>query len=165
MGLICLVTLSAAGCAPRSIDLNDKSEYTHIRAFDGHLNPVDGLVHVDVYVLDHRPVGDFDRSITQNIIEVTSAAGTRRHRRPEPFTAGWCEIVDLDGDGWREFAFINLVTARVVSFREGPFVFQTDRDQLRATVPIRLLDKNNDGRRPLARRPQMRHVSRHRQRR
>jgi hypothetical protein len=60
--------------------------------------------------------------------------------------AGWCEIVDLDGDGWREFVFINLLTARVVSLRQGSFVFRSGRDQLSGHVPIRLFDKDDDGR-------------------
>ena len=142
---VCALLVSG-GCQ-RSIDLNNIREYTHIRSFDGHLNPEDGLVHAEIYVLDRRSVGMFDDFLEQNIVEVTTAKGTSRYQWPDDFGAGWSEVVDLDGDGWREFVFISGLRARVLSFRSGSFMFRSREDVLMASSQsIRLLDVNGDGR-------------------
>jgi hypothetical protein len=134
----------SACCPAQRVDENDKSEYIHIRSFDGILNPVDGRVHAEVYALDRRPTSGTDDPQTQNLIELVTASGTFRYRWPDQFVGGWCEVVDLDGDGWREFAFVGLTRARVVSFRQGAFQFRSREDVLIAHEPIRLIDSNGD---------------------
>jgi hypothetical protein len=149
-GLLVCVLIGAACDSSDSDDEWQRVDLqTHIRSFDGELNPTDGPVHVDVYVVgrsrmarrsDPEPQG-------QNTIELTGRTGQQRFQWPtRTFAGGWCEIVDLDGDGAREFVFIDGSSARVVSYQGGAFQFRESKDALTAKQPIRLLDFDRDGR-------------------
>ena len=74
---------------------------THIKGFDGALNPVDGLVHVDIYILVGATSDRMDAPSEQNLIEVVTPKETMRFRWPDQFGAGWAEVIDLDADGFR----------------------------------------------------------------
>ena len=138
--MVALVLLPL-GCA-RTIDLNDTREYTRVLTYDGRLNPVDGAVHAEVFVLDRRPSTDFDDPVFSNIIEVTSAVGVARFTFPqaEPLGAGVAELVDLDGDGWLEFALARGSELRVVSYASGTFNYRSDKDKLFGRARIRFID-------------------------
>lgn len=139
--LVAATLLGISSCGARSVDLNDTREYTLVRSFDGRLNPVDGPIHAEVFVLDRRPYGNFDDPIRSNIIEVSSEKGTARFMFPsnEPLGAGVVEIADLDNDGWMEFVFIKGTHVRVVSYGNGNFSYRSDRDVLFGRDSIRFL--------------------------
>lgn len=119
---------------------------TQIKSFDGELNPDDGLVHADVYILVAPPSDRMDSPIEQNLIEVVTPRETMRFHWPDQFGAGWSEIVDLDSDGFREFVFVSGTVARVVSFRKGIFTFRPREDEFVGQHQIRMVDSDGDGR-------------------
>lgn len=151
--LVVVVLSVMVGCGlgytlwfPSQIDLNDAKEWTPVRTFDGTLNPADGIVHVEVYVVDSLVDGPISDPTYQNIIELTTSMGTARFRwaSSKDFAAGWCEIADLDGDGWAEFVFLRGGVARVVAYRDAVFTFRARQDELLASHRVRLLDVNAD---------------------
>ena len=149
--LVCVLIGAACDSSDSDNEWERVDLQTHIRSFDGELNPTDGPVHVDVYVLDldrRKGIRDSESEPQgQNTIELTSRKGLQRFNWPmRHFAGGWCEIVDLDGDGAREFVFIDGSSARVVSYQAGAFQFRESKDALTAKQPIRLLDFDRDGR-------------------
>ena len=140
-----IASLVGSACR-RTIDVNDKRQYTHIKAFDGRLSSVVGLVHANVYVLSARGDDPMDDNIKQNRIELSSETATASEFRwPDNFGAGWCEIVDLDKDGLKEFVFVDRTVVRVVSFRDGKFVYRPMADEFIGQFPVRMIDWDGDG--------------------
>ena len=145
LALSLLTLTSVAGCE-HPVDVNDKKQYTHVLSFDGRLNSVDGPTHADVYVLSARTADPMDAPIEQNLIELLTVKGTSTFRWPDKFGAGWCEVVDLDSDGSREFVFVSGTVVRVVSFRDGAFRFRPSEDEFFGQHQIRMIDTDADGR-------------------
>jgi len=143
VGYLILMT-SIYGCH-RPVDVNDKKNYTHVKGFDGQLNVVDGLVHADVYVLASPSDDPMDAPISQNLIELRTSKETKSFRWPDKFGAGWCEVLDLDGDGFREFVFVDQTVARVVAFRDGAFLFRPGEDEFIGQHQIRMTDSDGNG--------------------
>jgi hypothetical protein len=111
-------------------NLNDPNEWMLIKRFYGTIDPHDGEVTAKVYVI-HRLSGvkGDGYTVLQNKIEVTRGEKTDVFKWPDnrDFAAGDCEIVDLDGDGIREFV---LGGSRVVSYSQGRFRFTPELDEL-----------------------------------
>jgi len=69
----------------------------------------------------------------QNKIEIRTSEGSFRFLWPDngTFVAGWCEILDVDGDGDKEFLmYAGTGSVRVVSFARHEFQFRPGFDDL-----------------------------------
>ena len=82
------------------IDLNSSDPWVRVKVFSGDLNPQDRDVTVTVSVVSHRSDGLDQRDAFRTKIEIASAGGVRTFLWSQDYAGSWCEIVDLDRDGY-----------------------------------------------------------------
>jgi hypothetical protein len=135
---------------PPQLSLENQANWVLIRSFRGVLDPSEGIVTANVYVISYPSTGLDPHEVFQNRIDVMSSRGTATFSWPtiKEYAAGWCEIVDVDGDTHREFLLFHGVRAlRIVSYSSGVFTFREDRDEVHSLRGnLQLLDVDDDGR-------------------
>jgi hypothetical protein len=130
-------------------DPKDDRSWIMIRSYQAP-NDREGFIRANVYAI--QQFSDDYRGITvlANRIDVEAVNGSWRFEWPDDdeFAGTWCEILDLDGDGLREFILISGGrTARVVEFTDGRFKYDRSRihGQLSSSSLLKLIDLNDDG--------------------
>jgi hypothetical protein len=143
-------TAFAVGCYPAPVAARD---WKLIHSYEGTIDPADGVLRVKVYSANVQRDSLLDSMVyLQNRIEVQSPSGdVRSFMWPvEEFAGTACDVLDLDGDGVKEVVVRGPTCARVVSYRNGKFLYR-DRmgdggDDLLSVTRLEMLDIDGDGR-------------------
>lgn len=142
-----LILVAAISCSPVS---PPPREVRLIREYRGELEPAAGDVAVKVFRITAPPAGMIDL-VLQNRIEVTRGGTTTAFEWPDEktFAAYFCDILDLDGDGTKEFVLGAGPFLRVVSHKNGAFQYRIRNggqgDELLSRSPIDVIDLDGDG--------------------
>ncbi len=118
---------------PKAPDLNDPHVWLPIKVFHGELGRQTGNVDATVGAVYMLSDGPDTYTVMQNKIEVRTNGSSFRFLWPDDgtFVAGWCDILDVDGDGDKEFLlYAGSGSLRIVSFVQGQFQFRPHRDDL-----------------------------------
>lgn len=130
-------------------DLNDPDLWLPIKVFQGILGPSTGKVDATVSAILRLSDGPDTYTLMQNKIEIQTNEGFSRFLWPDDgtFVAGWCDILDVDGDGEKEFLlYAGGSSLRIVSFAQGKFQFRRNQDDLLSfDHGVGPLDLNGDG--------------------
>lgn len=124
--------------------LEDTSNYLLIRDYKGQLGPNSGQVEVHVYAIRRFSDHDSD-TVLQNRIELKQDG--RLHvfmwGSNQMYVAGMCDVLDVDGDGTKEFLFGHT---RVVWYSQGRFGHRGRADEILSLGYAGPFDFDNDGR-------------------
>lgn len=143
-----LVTLRVM--RPDPPDLSNIQNWTLIKSFHGQLHPRETPVTARVYVYRKFSDGRDPYTVLQNRIEVIKEDGSQevfQWPTNEEYAAGWCEIMDVDGDQNKEFLlFMTPLDVSIVRYASGRLDFRPKLDgNVSMEGDIRLLDLDKDG--------------------
>lgn len=132
-GIIIGIVLLAAVGRPKPVNLSDSQNWLLIREYRGVLDPSEGEAKVQVSAISRWSGEGGGETIQQNKIELTKNNHSVTFMWPDQkeYAGGRCEILDLNNDGLKEFAFFdNSNTVRIVSYSHGAYQFRRKVDEL-----------------------------------
>jgi hypothetical protein len=118
---------------PKAPDLTDPSVWLPVKVFHGVLTRDSGQVDATVSAIFRLSDDRDTHTVMQNKIEIRTNEGLFRFLWPDnaTFVAGWCDILDIDGDGDKEFLmYAGTGSLRIVSFARHEFQFRPRLDDL-----------------------------------
>ena len=118
---------------PKAPDLTNPQVWLPIKVFRGTLDSESGEVEVTVSAIFRLSDDQNTNTVMQNKIEIRSTKGSFQFQWPDSgsFVAGWCDILDVDDDGNKEFLmYAGRGSLRIVSFARGEFRFRPPFDTL-----------------------------------
>lgn len=118
---------------PDAPNLDSTREWLLVKVFHGTLDKHGKDVDAEISAFFRLSDGKYPYTIMQNKIDIRSDDGSFRFLWPDngTFVAGWCDILDVDGDGDKEFLlYAGTGTLRIVSFAGGKFQFRPHLDEL-----------------------------------
>jgi len=118
---------------PKAPDLTDPKIWLPIKVFDGVLSRDSGEVHLTVSAISRLSDDRYPHTVMQNKIEIRATERFFQFLWPDSgtFVAGWCDILDVDDDGNKEFLmYAGKGSLRIVSFTRSEFHFRPRLDEL-----------------------------------
>ena len=127
--LVSIILMIFAGACSRTGTFTPR--WLLIKWFHGELVP-GHQSDVRVYVAQYLSGENQGVTYLQNRFEVATDGKSTEYLWPDSqtFSAGWCEIVDLDGDGIREFMIGSDRIIRVVRFDGKSMIFRPKEDEV-----------------------------------
>jgi hypothetical protein len=153
LGIVAGLYLGIRASKRTPLDLSYAPNWIVILDQDTVLDSIEGEVHAHVGVISRWSGEATEHTVLENKIEVAHDGKSVSFMWPDRtiYAAGKCEIVDVDGDGKKEFLLFDWTerfnAVRVVSYAHGQFQFRNRSDELISLDnTLEPTDLNRDGR-------------------